>query len=557
MRRSFGPGLASAPALALVLALLAACNPPDAGPRFFGAGAREPGRGGVLRFAVIDNVRTLDPAIAYDEYSLYAGTYLYDTLLGYEPAVDATTGTSLEPHLAESFTLAPDGRVYAFTLRPDLRFSDGRPCVAGDFKYALERVLAEPTSPFPQFITGIEGAAAVAAGQATEAAGIRVLDDRHLEIHLVEPDASFPYVLAMKFATPLSRAYIESLAAEDVRRSPLGTGPFVLEHWSEGERLVFARNPHYWDPNRPYLDGLIMIESLTRDTAFLKFQSGELDTLDRLPSPDYIFVAGHPGWQPFLYSVPRMDIYGAKLNCARPPFSDKRVRQAFNYALNKDHQVKLHNGRAIPAHGMLPPRMPGYNSALAPYPHDPARARALLREAYPQGLPRLQYVTNKDEETEKLAQAMVADLAEVGVEVDIVLTSWATFLTATGKRDVEFALASWLMDYPDPSNFVDVKFHSRMIAEENSNNDAFYSNPKLDAMLDAARRELDPDERVRRYRDIDELLHDEAPWVWNYHTKWIELRQPYVMGYHPHPIWLRDYTHTWLDLDDDGRPVTR
>jgi ABC-type transport system substrate-binding protein len=536
---------------------LLACREPGDGPRLFGAGATGPRRGGVLRISLNDGVRTLDPTIAYDELSNLAGHMLFDTLLGYEPATRDGAGMQLVPQLAERWSVSDDGLRYSFELRPGLVFSDGRPCVAGDFVYALERVLTEPTSPFQQFLMGIAGAAELSAGAATSLAGARALDDRRLEIALREPDASFAYILAMPFATPQKREHVEPQAPDERRRAPLGTGPFVLVQWREGDRLVFARNPRYWDAAVPYLDGLIIHEAVERDTAFLKFLAGELDAIDRLSSADFIFVAQHAGWAPYLYNVPSMNVYGEKLNCSRPPFDDRRVRQAMNYALDKQHVIKLQNGRAVPSHGALPPLMPGYEPALQPYPHDPARARELLAEAgYPDGF-RVTYATQHDELSEKLAQSLKADLAEVGVDVQIELMSFPAYLTAAGKPDLAFAFTSWLMDYPDPSNFLDVKFHSRMIAPENSNNDAFYSNPEVDRRLDAARREVDPERRWAMYRELEALLYEEAPWIWSYHRNVVELRQPYVMDYHPHPVWNRDYRTTWLDLAADGAPVPR
>ncbi|HTJ42795.1 MAG TPA: hypothetical protein VL463_11915, partial [Kofleriaceae bacterium] len=111
---------------------------------------------------------------------------------------------------------------------------------------------------------------------------------------------------------------------------------------------------------------------------------------------------------------------------------------------------------------------------------------------------------------------------------------------------VAFSIDSWLEDYPDASDFFDVKFATSSISDENSNNDCFYSNPKLDAMIEQARFELDDAKRVEEYKAIERLLYDEAPWIWEYHRHFLEVTQPYVHGYEPHPVWLRDYTDAWI-----------
>jgi ABC-type transport system substrate-binding protein len=524
---------------------LASCSSPDRGPRFRAYGATEPHRGGTLTFSNYTNVRTLDPAIAYDENSTYCLHYLYDTLVGY-----AAGGVELVPQLAESWTISPDGLTYTFNLR-DAKFSDGSPVRAADFAFAWKRVLKTDDSPFPQFLDPIVGASAYSKGEAPDVAGIRAIDDRRLEVRLSAPDAAFIYVLAMKFTTPLKRG-------GDLRRSVLGTGPFLLRSWSEGERVTFERNPHYWDPRLPYLDRIVFLENLPRETAFLMFERGDLDTVDRLTTPDWLWISQRADWKPYIHTTAQMSVYGERMNVTVKPFDDVRVRRALNYALNKEHTVKLLNRLAVPSHGILPPSMPGRDEALEPYPYDPARARQLLAEAgYPNGFS-VEYVTLKDDNAEKLAQSMQADFAAVGVRMKITLMSFATYLTATATRDgAPFSLGSWIMDYPDPSNFIDVRFHSRMIDEENSNNDSFYVSPELDATLDAARRELDAAKREALYHRAERILYDDAPWIWNYHPVVMEVTQPYVKNLRPHPVWIRDYREVWLDLDPQGRRVPR
>jgi len=531
---------------------LAACAEADRGPKYRGYGATEPHRGGTLTFSNYTNVRTLDPAIAYDENSIYCLHYLYDTLVGYPPG-----GVELVPLLAESWTIAPDGRTYTFTLRPGIAFSDGTPVAAADFAGAWRRVLRTEDSPFVQFLDPIDGAAAYAAGERDDLPGVRAVDDRHLEVRLTEPDAAFLYVLAMPFTTPLRDGFVAAHGG-DLRRSVLGTGPFVLAGWSEGERVVFARNPRYWDPRLPYLDRMVFLENVPRDIAFLMFERGELDTLDRLSAPDWLWISQREDWKPYVHTLAQMSVYGSRMNVRVAPFDDVRVRRALNYALDKQHAAKLLAGLAVPSHGLLPPSMPGRDDTLAPYPHDPAKARALLAEAgYPHGFS-VEYVTVKDDNNEKLAQSLQADLAAVGVRVKITLMSFATYLTATGKADgPPFSLGSWLEDYPDPTNFFDVRFHSRMIADENSNNDSYYANPELDRLLDDAHRELDPARRAAMYQHAERILYDDAPWIWTYHPIVMEVTQPYVKNLRQHPVWVRDFRDVWLDLDPQGRRVPR
>ncbi|NVB80208.1 MAG: ABC transporter substrate-binding protein [Kofleriaceae bacterium] len=522
----------------LVLALVA-CNAPR-GPQYRGAGNGSPRAGGTLHIATKDPVRTLDPTIEYDEVSNIAVHMLFETLVGYDPH-----SMAIEPRLAERWEVSPDGLVYRFSLREGVVYSDGTPIVAGDVAYSLERAQTTEDSPFGSMLGDVAKD------------GITAPDARTLEVRLARPNAAFVYVMTMPFTTPQRRDHV-ARAGEQIRRDVLGSGPFVLAAWREGERIELRKNARYWNAAKVYLDGIDWLENIPTDTQFMMFERGELDTVDRPSAPDYLWIAGQAAWKPSIRHVANMNVYGSRMNVRRKPFDDRRVRQALNYAFNKAHVVKLLYGDAVPAHGMLPPGMSGRDDALPPYPHDPAKARALLAEAgYAHGLD-VDYVTINDELASRLAASLQADLAEVGVRMRIEVMSLASFGTAYGKPDgPAFSYDGWVGDFPDPVNFIDAKFHSSAIAEENSPNESFYANPELDALLDRARAEVDPARRAELYTRAERILYDDAPWIWGYHQMVSEVVQPYVMDYAPHPVWNRDYSTTWLDLDAQGRRVAR
>ncbi len=536
---------------ALVLAV-GACGAPDRDPRWKAAGATTPHRGGTLHLATKDQIRSLDPTIAYDEVSTYATQPLFATLVTYAP-----DSTRLVPDLADRWQLDPDGVTYRFYLRDKLAYADGTPIVAGDFKYSLERALHTADSPFGPFLVDVIGASAVLEGKATDCAGIVAVSERELQIRLIRPSPSFVFILTMKFAAP-QRAEWVAQWGDQLRRHPLASGPFMRGDWDEGTKITLVPNPHYWDPSLPYLDRLELLENVPRDTQFLMFERGELDSAERLSAPDYVWILDQPAWRPYLHQTALMQVFGARMNVTRKPFDDRRVRQALNYALDKQHTVKLLNTAAVASHGMLPPGMLGRDDTLQPYPHDPAKARRLLAEAGVAPGTELTYVTQNDEQGEALAASLKGDLEDVGLVVNVQLVSFATLSTISGSVDgPDFSLTSWIGDYPDPTNFLDVRFHSRAIADANATNDTRYANPELDALLDAARGELDPAVRAGMYKRAERILYDDAPWIYDYHPVTTEVTQPYVKGFELHPIWVRDYTHAWLDLDAHGERVPR
>lgn len=538
--------------VALAGGTLAGCAPPDRGPRFRPAGATTPQGGGTLRFAVKDQVRTLDPTIGYDEIGYFMLRPLFDTLVDFKP-----TNLEIIPRLAERWEVSPDGLVYTFELRPGITFSDGAPITAAHFKYSLERALRAADSPFAAYLGDIAGARDVIEGRSTTCLGITAPDDRWLIIKLAQRNPALLEILAMPFATPQRPEHVAE-AGDQLRRRPDATGPFELASWDEGNRIVLRRNPRYFDRARAHLDAIVMLENVPRDTQFQMFERAELDAAEKLAAPDYLFVMSEPAWRPYVHRSKAMNVFGSRMNVRVKPFDDRRVRQALNYALDKRHTARLLNGTTEPAHGILPPGMFGRDPDLLPYPHDVARARALLAEAgYPDGLD-VEYVTTNDEETEKVAASLQSDLAEAGVRIHITVMSWATWQTAVGgAAGPAFSFTSWAADFPDPTNFFEPRFHSRSIKPANSSNDSFYANPELDALLDAARQELDPRTREAMYHRAERILYDDAPWIWDHHRLTTEVTQPYVRGYEPHPMWQRDYTSAWLDLGPDGGPVAR
>ncbi len=525
------------------LVVAAGCGDDDRGPRYRAWGHATPRPGGTLTFAVGGNVATLDPAHAYDEASLYPLYYLHDTLLGYD-------GTTLVPALAETWSISPDGLTISFELRDGVVFHDGTPLTAAAFDHAWRRVLRAPDSPFGRFLAPLVGAEAFAAGERDDLPGVRVDGPRRLVLTLAAPDAAFANVLAMKFTAPL----VDGAAVTN------GTGPFALDAWSAGERVTLRRHPRYWRPGRPHLDAIVMRESVPRELAFLQFERGELDTIDQLTLPDWLWIAAHDGWRPYVHQTPQMSVFGDRFDVTRPPFDDVRVRRALNHAVDKARLVRLLGDRGVPAHGLLPPGLAGRDDELAPYAYDPARARALLAEAgHADGL-ELEYVLPKDETAERLAQSMQADLAAVGVRVRLRVLSWAAFLDETTRAGgAPFSQTSWFQDYPDASSFLDTRLHSRMIAPdgEPSNNDSFYANPEVDRLLDEARRTRDPSARAAAYRQVERIVHADAPWLFGYHPVGVEVVQPYVRGFALHPVWGRDFRDVWLDLAPDGARVPR
>jgi len=240
------------------------------------------------------------------------------------------------------------------------------------------------------------------------------------------------------------------------------------------------------------------------------------------------------------------------MNCRLQPFTDRRVRQAMNFAVNKVKLLRLINNRGTVAKGFVPPNMPGANPDLPGYPFDPGHAQRLLTEAgYPNGFTTMLWVRSADD-TLRLAQSIQQDLADVHVAVRIKPIAWGPFLEAVRSPDlVPMFLLGWEADFPDPSNFLEVLLHSKYIG---SNNDTLYSNPEVDALLDEAAETVDTERRLQLLRTVELRAIEDAPWVFLYHPVSYEIVQPRVRDFRLHPLRPARFDHVWLADADGSQP---
>jgi ABC-type transport system substrate-binding protein len=269
------------------------------------------------------------------------------------------------------------------------------------------------------------------------------------------------------------------------------------------------------------------------DLAWLKFESGQLD-VSNIPPAEFPRVVREARYQPLLHRVTTMTTNYLGMNCRMAPFTDRRVRQALNYAINKEKLLRLINNRGVVAKSFLPPKMPGYDPQRLGYPFNPARARDLLAAAgYASGFRTTLWVRS-DETALRLAQSVQQDLADVQVRIQIKALAWGPFLEAVRASDlVPFFYLGWEADFPDPSNFLDVLLHSKNIG---SNNNTNYSNPAVDALLDQAAHTLEPETRLALLQQAEQLAIADPPWVFLYHPVTYEIVQPRVRGFRLHPL---------------------
>lgn len=520
------------------------------GPRYVGAGNETPRAGGTLVFSAGSNIHTLDPHFAYDTVSSMACRLLYDGLLDYD-----YDGNMIPSLAAELPTISDGGRVFRFVLRDGIRFHNGREIGAEDISWSLHRLLSKDAgSPGYPFYKSIEGAPAYHSGDAERIEGIVVVDAKTVEFRLDEADQTFLNALAMPFSYPLPREHVERLEAAEGRdavgRHPMGAGPFSFVRWERGVQVELARFESYWAPQaRP--DRIVFLENISSDVASARFRNGDLDVIYRPSKVNRLFLRASAPWAPYLAEAPSPSVFALGLNCELPPFDNVHVRRAVAYAIDRSKLERLDPGQVIAAGQILPPMLAPHDPELPELQRfDLERAKEEMRTAgFPNGLSEPVTLWVRGESEVRIAQFFQQDLKAIGIEIELKMVSFATYLKETGKpRVAQAAFTGWHQDFPDPSNFMDILFHSRSIHPENSENRAFYRNAELDRILDRARSEVDREKRLGLYAKANAILAKEAPWAFLYYPVDMLAWQPYVKNIRPHPVWANEYRNAWLDL---------
>jgi ABC-type transport system substrate-binding protein len=533
-------------AASIVLALACAGCPamPD-GPRYRGHGSMAPRRGGTLMLADEARVRTLDPQVATDSISQSVIEMLFEPLYSYDHEMH------LVPHVASALPeVSADGLVFSVPIRGDIHFQSGRLLTPDDVVYTFERMLAPETgSSVAPLYAAIDGFDEFRDKRAAHVRGITRQGDR-LEVRLTKPDQSFLHLLAMRPLSPVARENVEALGAEFGRR-PMGTGPFRLVSWDAGVRLVLERNLGYHKKGLPYLDRVVFQEGVSSDTGFLRFRNGQLDIVTRMTPADRALLNSSQKWRPYVEKSATIDVWALFMNCEIAPFTNVHVRRAVAFAIDRERWAKARSGSLAPSGQIVPPALVGYDPNLPNLQRfDPARARQeLVLAGFPNGLPEPVTMWVGDQPKSRLYGALAqADLAKVGIPVELKPVSFPIYLASTATRGrVQMFAGGWIMDYPDPSNFLAL-LHSRGIAAEHSNNKAFYANPELDKLLDAALVERDAAKRAAMYRQANDLVAHDAPWAIFANQSVPQAWQPYVHGYRPHPVSWLPVNEVWLDL---------
>jgi oligopeptide transport system substrate-binding protein len=406
----------------------------------------------------------------------------------------------VQPNAASSWKVTNDGKVYTFTLRPGLKWGDGTPVTNADVVWSLNRAFdpAYASGGVSFYLSHIVGGLAVSKGKAKTVSGIKAVGADKVQITLDQPAAVFLDDLAYSVAYLVPRNQVQA-DPKNWTEHAAALGPFIVKQWKHNQEIDLAPNPNYWR-GKPKLAGVNVEFIKSTETAYNLYRTGAVDIMGLINFPGNHLkdVKGMPD----LHSGPQLFTEFLTLNEHHKPFDNPLVRQALSYAVNRATITKLLNNRFLPAHGMLPPGMPGYDAKAVGQTYNPQLAQQLLAKAgYPggKGFPKVTLnVDGGDNDGQTKAIALQEFWKKVlGITVNLSQLEHGAYINALTARTFDLAFIQWGADYPDPQDFL-----SLLVQSTSPDNNGYFNSAKFDTLTSQA--DVMPHDSPARYKKYDQ-----------------------------------------------------
>jgi peptide/nickel transport system substrate-binding protein len=519
--------------------------------------------GSTLVFGSSGDAVRLDPGDVTDGESIQRMDNIFEGLVEFEAG-----SVLIQPCLATSWETSADGKEITFHLRKGVKFHDGTDFNADAVVFSFARQY-DLEHPYHQY-----GEWPYWGYMYSDIGKVEKIDDYTVKVVLKNINASIMTSLAMFTVNIVSPANAEEYK-EDAFKNPCGTGPFKFVEWVKDDHITLEANEDYWR-ERAKLDKLIFRVIPDVSARLLALEVGEVHGVEHLDPAHFDKIKANKDLK--LLSEPGMNIgymaintgYGyidANHNSVRDieteplvktpgyfePLTKKKVRQAINMAIDKQSIVdNLYMGTAIKAKNGLPPFMLGYNDDIVDYPYDPAKAKELLAEAgYPDGFEVTLYVMPVSRpymfDPPKIGEAIQSYLAAVGITVKFYQVDWGTYLQETEEGNHQMCLLGWTGDNGDPDNFLNVLYGANRCVIGTAGNYAFYTNSTAQALLTAALQTYDTEKRATYYKKFQEMIHEEACFVYLAHSNQNLAFRVNVQGYVLHPTSRKFFYQVWIE----------
>lgn len=458
--------------------------------------------------------------------------------------------TELEPGLAESWEISKDGLSYVFKLREGVKFHSNdkftptRPLNADDVVFSFERMHSKE-HPFHQ-VSGGGYEYYKSIGMGDLISEVKKVDEHKVEFKLKHRHAPFLTDLATNFAVIHSKEYGDSLlknkSLEQMDTDPIGTGPFKLQRYVKDSSIRFVANKDYFR-GTPKIEHLIFAITPDSSVRFQKLKTGECHLIAE-PAPTDIEAMKSISEIEVLHE-PGLNVGYMAFNVQKKPLDNIKVRKAISMALNREQYVKLiYLNTAELAKNPLPPTLWGYNESIPEIPYDVKQAKNLLKEAgYEKGLElelwTLPVSRPYNPNGKKMGELMQADLAQIGVKVKLLTFDWPTYLDKGRKGEHQMLHLGWISDTGDPDNFFGNLLTCK--AKDGGSNYAQWCNKDFDKEVNAARKVLNQEERVKHYKKAQEIFYSERPWTPLAHASVYRAISKKLKNYKINPIGVEEF----------------
>jgi peptide/nickel transport system substrate-binding protein len=519
-------------ALAAVLAVgLAACgggssstspSTSEGGAEGGGGGAETEGEGkegGTLKGAYTGFPDYMDPQISYTAEGWTAMRPVYIPLLTYK-AAPGEEGAEIIPGLAKELPkITNDGKTYTMFLRSGLKYSNGEPIKAGDFKYAVERCFLTNSGGSP-FYTDIVGAEQFAKTKKGGIAGIKVNEKSgEIVINLVKPRGTFPNELALMFVAPIP----QKTPDEDQSAHPIpASGPYYLTKSEPGRGWEYERNPYWAKVNGKQMTEIpsghmdkIEIEVLrNQSTQVNDVESGRLNWIFDPPPTDRYQEVKEKFEGTQFQPEPTISTYYFWMNNKTEPFNNQKVREAVNYAVDPAALERVYTGQIKGTQQILPPGMPGYEK-LELFPHDVKKAKELIAES---GVKDKEVTVWTDSESPNNDAGTYYQgvLNEIGLKAELKILNPDNYFTVIGNTstpNLDTGFSDWFEDYPHPNDFFDILLNGASIQSTNNQNFSQTNIPELNEKIDQLAEEQLGPQQEKEYAELDKSFMEQAVWA--------------------------------------------
>lgn len=425
------------------------------------------------------------------------------------------------PGVAESWTLAPDGKTYTFKLRANAKWSNGDPVKAGDFVYSLRRITNPETgAKYANMLYPILNAEKInkkGEGARLEDLGVKALDDHTLEIALERPTPYFLELLTHQTGLPVHPPSVEKFGKDFVKpENWVSNGAYALKEFVPNSHIKMEKNRHFHDAANVQIDTILYYPNPDLAAAARRFQAGELHMTTDIPADQVKQLREKFGDQ--VKVAPYLGTYFLIINSSKKPFDDVRVRRALSLVIDREFIAEdIWGGTMLPAYGVIPPNIGNYGEraeadfkGTSPLDREEEAKKLLAAAGYGPGTPlRVQLRYNTTDNNRRTVIAIAEQWKALGIETSFINTDGKThFALLRDGGDFDIARYGWIGDYSDPQNFLFL-----FLSDNRGFNAGKYNNPKFDALLQQAANELDIAKRAAILREADSILTVDVPWI--------------------------------------------